>query len=150
ISEGTVGALYRLVLEKLGPNATPRCLGQPVFYQMRRAFGELVGVPEQGVTPSRHPADVRPLRQRPRDRQRLGEALDLSLPGLCRPAWLRRAIHLSSFALLAAGAIAFVAARPAGDATWPVLGLLSATALKHAASYLLTVPCAVCFPPECL
>jgi hypothetical protein len=148
-ADGTVAALHGFIVRRLGQRERPRCLGVPVFDRFRAAVVDLLVIPPESVTPASRLDEVIPLDGRRSSWQRLGEALDLPLPALCRPRWLYHAVHAAALTAWLLAAAALVRGRPAGDWTWLLLGLLLGTGLKYAVAYLLTVRWAVCFPASC-
>lgn len=86
----TVGDLHRDLLGRLAvdPPDEPACLSATVFYRLRRALGETLGVDRSRVRPDVAVESLLPRASRPRDWRRLEAATGLTLPGLERPDWV--------------------------------------------------------------
>jgi hypothetical protein len=144
---GTVGALYPLALEQLSRYPRHWCLCLPVFYRLRRTLMERFGVPRESVAPSARLDELVPSRGRRRHWQELSRALDLPLPGLCRPTWLDEALRRSLLVFLLATVGAGLLGRPLAEPIWIVVALLVGTG-KTGLAWFLTIPWAVHFQGE--
>jgi hypothetical protein len=93
----TMGQLYDFVLARVARGQPQVCVTSAAFYRLRRALGEVCGVPRQRVRPQTCLEQLVPLADRSRHWQELRARLsDLHLPGLRRPAWLVRRIEAAS------------------------------------------------------
>jgi hypothetical protein len=89
LSVQTVGQLHALVMGKLKERRSRTCLSSAVFYRVRRVLSAEIGVPRRHVRLDTSTEFLLPEEVRPRAWQHLGTALELQLPGLHRPDWLR-------------------------------------------------------------
>ncbi|HKB37229.1 MAG TPA: acyl carrier protein [Gemmataceae bacterium] len=93
----TMGQLYDFVLAHVVRGRAQVCVTSAAFYRLRRALGEVCGVPRERVRPRARLEDLVPFFDRPRYWQELQARLsDLRLPPLRRPAWLVRWIDALS------------------------------------------------------
>jgi hypothetical protein len=93
----TMGQLYDYVLARVARGQAQVCVTSLAFYRLRRALGEVCGVPRERVRPQARLEDLVPLPDRPRHWQELRARLsNLHLPRLRRPAWLNRRIEVAS------------------------------------------------------
>lgn len=93
-----MGQLYDYVFARVARGQAQVCFTCAAFYRLRRALGEVCGVPRDRVRPQTRLEDLIPLEDRPRYWQELQARLGvLHLPCLCRPAWLIKRIEAASF-----------------------------------------------------
>ena len=77
----TMGQLYDYVLARVARGQAQVCVTSAAFYRLRRALGEVCGVPRERVRPRARVEDLVPLPDRPRAWQELRARLDnLHLP----------------------------------------------------------------------
>jgi hypothetical protein len=143
----TMGQLYDFVLARVARGQAQVCVTSAAFYRLRRALGEVCGVPRGRVRPRARLEQLVPLADRPRYWQELRARLsDLHLPGLRRPAWLVRRIEAASLVplfLAVLGSMALVAVlghTPAGPLVailvvlgCPLVGIVGMFAVCRAA-----------------
>src|SRR5262249_35652512 len=92
----TVGDLYAFVLGKIGRGQEQVCVTSMTFHRLRRALGELFGVPRARVRTATRLEDLVPRRGRRRNWEQLGASLGVgSLPPLRRPSWLARSLDIA-------------------------------------------------------
>jgi hypothetical protein len=109
----TMGQLYDYVFARVARGQPQVCVTSAAFYGLRRAVGEVCGVPRAQVRTRARLEDLVPFEDRPRLwrelRARLGSR---HLPPLRRPAWLVRRIHEVSMVplYLAAGCLVVLVA----------------------------------------
>jgi hypothetical protein len=127
----TMGQLEDYVRARVVRGQEQVCVTSAAFYRLRRALGEVCGVPRERVRPQARLEDLVPLPDRPRAWHELQARLGgLHLPPLRRPAWLARrleALSLVPLYLMAVGTIVLTALfshTPAGPlvATFGVIG----------------------------
>jgi hypothetical protein len=93
----TMGQLYDYVLARVARGQAQVCVTSAAFYRLRRALGEVCGVPRERVRPEARLEDLVPLHDRPRAWRELRARLsNLHLPPLRRPAWLARWLEAAS------------------------------------------------------
>ena len=93
----TMGQLYDYVLARVARGQAQVCVTSAAFYRLRRALGEVCGVPRERVRPGARLEDLVPLHDRPRAWRELRARLsNLHLPPLRRPAWLVRWLDAAS------------------------------------------------------
>jgi hypothetical protein len=93
----TMGQLYDYVLARVARGQAQVCVTSAAFYRLRRALGEVCGVPRERARPQARLDDLVPLADRPRAWRELQARLsNLHLPPLRRPAWLARRIEAAS------------------------------------------------------
>ena len=93
----TMGQLYDYVMARVARGQAQVCVTSAAFYRLRRALGEVCGVPRERVRPEARLEDLVPLHDRPRAWRELRARLsNLHLPPLRRPAWLARWIEAAS------------------------------------------------------
>jgi hypothetical protein len=94
---GNMGQLYDFVHARVARGQAQVCVTSAAFYRLRRALGEVCGVPRQNVRPAAHLEQLVPLHDRRRYWQDLQARLgNLRLPSLRRPAWLVKRIEAAS------------------------------------------------------
>ena len=94
---GTMGQLYDYVLARVARGQAQVCVTSAAFYRLRRALGEVCGVPRERVRLGARLEDLIPLDDRPRAWRELRARLsNLHLPALRRPAWLVRWLEAAS------------------------------------------------------
>lgn len=147
--DGTVGALYQGILQKLQPVGEQGCLGARLFYHLRGALVETFQTPFDAIAPSSPLESVIPADHRRRNWRRLGRKLDLFLPALRRPPWLRRALLTTAMVPLLAGGVGVLRGGVGNDPLWVGLAILLATGIKSASAHAITIPFAVCLPDSC-
>lgn len=141
----TIGQFYALVLRKLGFDHPERCLSSVAFYQTRRALMDVCGTPRRAVAPATALESCLPLADRRSHWQQLGQRLDMTLPELQRPAWVKNGIGLTAVAcLLGAVVTRSLAFSPV---TWA--GLLVSASLLPLAMNRATTRLAVHLPANC-
>ncbi|HJT78300.1 MAG TPA: hypothetical protein VJ739_13945 [Gemmataceae bacterium] len=148
----TVGALYLLILQKLGRDEHPRRQEALLLERLRHTLVELFGPQAADVGPATPLEEVIPRDQRRLHWQRLAAALDLPLPPLCRPAGLTRFLNGTTLGLLTLGIVGYLTEHPHGPVNWLVLtaaGLALVCFVKYRIVHFLTTPWAVCFEDEC-
>jgi hypothetical protein len=93
----TMGQLHDYVLARVARGQPQVCVTSAAFYRLRRALGEVCGVPREHVRPQARLEDLVPLPDRPSAWHELQARLsNLHLPPLRRPAWLARRIEAAS------------------------------------------------------
>jgi hypothetical protein len=93
----TMGQLYHYVMARVARGQPQVCVTSAAFYRLRRALGEVCGVPRERVRLGARLEDLIPLDDRPRAWRELRARLsNLHLPPLRRPAWLVRWLEAAS------------------------------------------------------
>ncbi|HZY84774.1 MAG TPA: hypothetical protein VFE78_08080, partial [Gemmataceae bacterium] len=93
----SMGQLYDFVHARVARGQAQVCVTSAAFYRLRRALGEVCGVPRACVRTRARLEDLLPLADRQRHWQELQARLgNLYLPPLRRPAWLARRIEAAS------------------------------------------------------
>jgi hypothetical protein len=148
----TVGGLYQYVLTRLEGKAspTPTCKSAAVFFRLRRALCESLGIERERVRLSTAIEDLIPSEIRASTWPKLQQAVDLRLPGLGSPGSVVGSTVVAILtSLVIMMAIAFAGTLPGFPiqaALWSflVVALLAAVLIPIA-----TRPLAVCLPEEC-
>jgi hypothetical protein len=90
----TMGGLHRLILDKVGRREQQVCVSSATFYCLRRALGEVLGIPRKRVRTNSRMEEFFPVRDRKRHWQHFCAAMDKGhLPGPRRPGWLTNLLH---------------------------------------------------------
>jgi hypothetical protein len=93
----TMGQLYDYVFARVARGQAQVCVTSAAFYRLRRALGEVCGVPREQVRTRARLEDLVPLPDRPRLWRELQARLsNLHLPPLRRPPWLVRWLDAAS------------------------------------------------------
>ncbi|SIO66468.1 acyl carrier protein [Singulisphaera sp. GP187] len=145
----TVGGLYRYVLTKLEgqESPSPTCKSAAVFYRIRRALGETLGIERDRVRPSTDIEDLIASNGRRRAWNELRNTLNLDLPGLVYPDWVGL-FQFGAFLLGLVTAVAsFTPALPAEVAPWSLLVSFSLLSTVLILGYMDSI--AVSFPAGC-
>jgi hypothetical protein len=101
----TVGDLYQLVLTKVAnvPETTPAtCLTSAAFYRTRRGLLSTLPLNRREIRPSTPLAPLLPLSQRRRLWKGVQRKIELRLPNLERPWWLRLGLILTGLVAVCA------------------------------------------------
>lgn len=105
----TMGQLYDYVFARIARGQPQVCVTSAAFYRLRRALGEVCGVPREQVLTRARLEDLVPLADRPRLWRELRARLsNLHLPPLRRPAWLVRRLEAASMVPLVLGLVGVV------------------------------------------
>jgi hypothetical protein len=97
----TMGQLYDYVFARVARGQAQVCVTSAAFYRLRRALGEVCGVPRERVRTRARLEDLVPLPDRNRHWQELRARLsNLHLPPLRRPAWMVKRIEQVSTVIL--------------------------------------------------
>jgi hypothetical protein len=97
----SMGQLYDFVHARVARGQAQVCVTSAAFYRLRRALGEVCGVPRACVRTRARLEDLLPLADRQRHWQELQARLgNLYLPPLRRPAWVVHLIHAASLVAL--------------------------------------------------
>jgi len=158
----TMGQLYDYVVTRVARGQAQVCVTSAAFYRLRRALGEVCGVPRERVRSRARLEDLLPLHDRPHYWHELQTRLsNLHLPPLRRPAWLVRRIEAASLVplyLTVLGAIVVIsllAHTPAAPlvtilavAACPIVGITGMLLVCRAA-YRRTERHATHVPPAC-
>jgi hypothetical protein len=159
----TMGQLYDHILARVARGQAQVCVTSAAFYRLRRALGEVCGVPRERVRPRVRLEDLVPLYDRPRAWQGLRARLsNLHLPPLRRPAWLARRIEAVSLVPLFLAVLCAIVLIALLSHTWaapfvvvfavlgcPVVGTLGMFLVCRVACRR-TEQYAVHFPPACI
>jgi hypothetical protein len=78
----TVGKMYDAVWERLENKRSESCLTQPIFYRLRKAFVEQLGVRHEEFTPAARMEEIVPFDHRRRRYQLLSKQCGFVLPKL--------------------------------------------------------------------
>src|SRR5262249_15553903 len=89
----TAGRLHAYILEKLGRNPIPKCLGPWVFDRLRAALSEAFAIDPERFLTFPLTADVLPKERRNRAWKKLRKTLSLNLPPLEPPDWISGSIR---------------------------------------------------------
>ncbi len=93
-----MGQLYDYVFARVPRGQAQVCFTSTAFYRLRRALGEMCGVPREQVRPQARLEDLIPLNDRAQYWQELQSRFaETHLPRLRRPAWLVKRIEAASF-----------------------------------------------------
>jgi hypothetical protein len=158
----TMGQLHDYVLARVAHGQAQVCVTSAAFYRLRRALGEVCGVPRERVRPQTQLEDLVPLPDRPRIWQELQARLsNLHLPPLRRPAWLARRIEAASLVPLYLAAVCSIVLMvllghtPVAPLVWmfavlgcPVVGIVGVFLVCRVACRR-TEQYAVHIPPTC-
>jgi hypothetical protein len=150
----SVGDLYALVLDKVGRSRAQVCVTSAIFYRLRRALRELLGVPRQSVRTATRLEDLIPVQDRQRLWQQLRARLGISLPSLRRPNRLTKALDVAFVVSLILPLYCAFALHVLGYPAvlcWAIFGFgVVRGILTTWAGYRLTLPWADRFPPACV
>lgn len=91
-----MGQLHDYVFDRVARGQEQICFTSAAFYRLRRALGEVCGVPREQVRPQARLDDLIPLNDRARCWRELQARLG-KLPCLRRPSWLVKRIEVASF-----------------------------------------------------
>ena len=158
----TMGQLYDYVVTRVARGQAQVCVTSAAFYRLRRALGEVCGVPRERVRSRARLEDLLPLHDRPHYWHELQTRLsNLHLPPLRRPAWLVKRIEAASLVplyLTVLGAIVLIsllAHTPAAPlvtilavAACPIVGITGMLLMCRAACRR-TERYAIHLPPAC-
>jgi len=151
----TMGGLHRLILDKLGRREQRPCASSATFYSLRRALGEVLGIPRKHVRTNSRMEEFLPVRDRKRFWEQLCDAIGKGhLPGPRRPGWLTQLLHFA-FALGMAVPMMFGGTlyKLGGYSPW-LWGTLVASGLPFGILVLwvgnrLTTRWEICIAPNC-
>lgn len=96
----TVGDLHELVLRKIEAREADVCLSSMAFYRLRKGLTEVFSISRKTVIPETRLDHVMPPTRRRGRWEALAKSMDLALPALEHPPWLRWAIRMVTVALL--------------------------------------------------
>ncbi|WP_406697184.1 hypothetical protein V5E97_39950 [Singulisphaera sp. Ch08] len=145
----TVGELYRYVLTKLADQESPfpTCKSAMVFYRLRRALGETLGIERDRVRPSTAIEDLIASNDRRRVWNQLENATNLDFPWLQFPAWVGVVVVGSLLASLITGAASLVFGLSNQLAVWFPLAIFGLIAIGQILVGMDSL--AVCLPDDC-
>lgn len=84
----TVGQYHDYLVAALGASGSGKCSSSVVFYRLRRAFADRLGVKRDEFKPDTELDSLMPRRSRRRVWSDLAKASDLTFPRLARPNWV--------------------------------------------------------------
>ncbi len=157
-----MGQLYDFVHGRVARGQPQVCVTSAIFYRLRRALGEVFGVPRECVQLQARLEDLIPRRGRRRCWQELQARLgDTQLPRLHRPGWLVKRIEAAADVpffiafLCTIGLTGLFALPPLGPLVWmlaafafPIVSIFGLFLVRDAACRR-TEHCAVRIPPGC-
>jgi acyl carrier protein len=140
----TVGDLYQLIIRELATPTGEAAVTSHLFYCVRDALVETVGVPREAVRIDWKVEELVPRANRRGAWQQLGVRLGISLPALRRPPWLEYVLGLVTIAAIVWGLSAIM-----GNWGFAVLGAVFPAGLIAWRVWKTTLPWATRIPPEC-
>jgi hypothetical protein len=150
----TMGDLYNFVLTKVGQRPQHVCISSATFYRLRRALGNLFGVPRGNVRTTSRLEDLIPIQDRKKHWQRLCAVISgESLSSPRRPKWLTRSLAIAWIAsfmtAVALGAVSYETGLP--PSLWAAITGLAVglSFLILWVGYRLTTAWEICIPPSC-